>query len=147
MAYLKSPAAWQFFLYWLPPLVFTSGILVFSGDLGSSANTKKALAWLLSWLHFPGLEQMEEAQGYLRKAGHITAYGGLYYLWFRALLQRFSPRRGSAILGALALCLVTALLDEGHQALLPSRAGCLSDVALDFGAAALAALAFSVKRI
>jgi len=90
---------------------------------------------------------MEETQGYLRKAGHIMAYGGLYFLWFRAWFWRLSPRRGSAILWSLALCLVTALLDEGHQALVPSRTGCLSDVALDFGAAALAALAFSLKRI
>ena len=144
---MKALSVRQFCLYWLPALVFTSGILVFSGDLGSSANTKKVLEWLLSWLSLPGLEQMEEAQGYLRKTGHILAYASLYFLWFRALLWRFAPRRGPAILWALALCLLTALLDEGHQALFPSRTGCFSDIALDFGAAALAALAFSLKRI
>lgn len=143
---MKALSVRQFCFYWLPPLVFTVGILVFSGDLGSSAHTRKWLEWLLSWLPF-GKVDLAESQGYLRKAGHITAYATLSFLWFRALLWRFAPRRGSAILGALALCLLTALLDEGHQALLPSRTGCLSDVALDFGAAALAALAFSLKRI
>jgi VanZ family protein len=105
------------------------------------------MEWLLSWFPFLGLGPMEESQGYLRKAGHITAYATLYFLWFRVWLWRISPRRGAAILWSLALCLVTALLDEGHQALVPSRTGCLSDVALDFGAAAVAALAFSLKRI
>jgi VanZ family protein len=105
------------------------------------------MEWISSWLPFLKLAPMEETQGYLRKTGHITAYGGLYFLWFRALLWRLSPRRGAAILMSLGLCLLTALLDEGHQAMVASRTGCLSDVALDFGAAALAALAFSLKRI
>lgn len=144
---MKSLTVRQFSLYWLPPLAVTLGILIFSGDLGSSANTQKWLQWLLSWLPFLGEEQFREGQGYLRKAGHITAYATLYFLWFRVWLWRISPRRGSAILWSLALCLLTALLDEGHQAMWPSRTGCLSDVALDFGAAAVAALAFSLKRI
>lgn len=144
---MKALSIRQICLYWLPPLVFTSGILVFSGDLGSSAHTKEVLAWLFAWLSLPGVERLEEAQGYLRKAGHITAYGGLYYLWFRAWLRYLSPRRGAAIFWSLALCLLVSLLDEGHQASFPSRTGCLSDVALDFGAAALAALAFFPKRI
>lgn len=127
--------------------MLTAGILIFSGDLGSSANTKKVLDWLLALLSLPGIERLEESQGYLRKAGHILAYGTLYYAWFRAWLWRLSPRRGAPTLVALALCLLVALLDEGHQALFPSRTGCLSDVALDFSAAALAALAFSWKRI
>jgi VanZ family protein len=144
---LKASSLRRFCLYWLPPLAVTLGILIFSGDLGSSANTQKWLQWLLSWLPFLGEEQFREGQGYLRKAGHITAYATLYLLWFRVWLWRLSPRRGAAILCSLAFCLLTALLDEGHQALVPSRTGCLSDVVLDFGAAAVAALAFSLKRI
>ena len=144
---MKPLSVRQFCLYWLPPLLGTAGILVLSGDLGSSRHTRELMEWLLSWFPFLGLGPMEESQGYLRKAGHITAYATLYFLWFRVWLWRISPRRGAAILWSLALCLVTALLDEGHQALVPSRTGCLSDVALDFGAAAVAALAFSLKRI
>jgi VanZ family protein len=147
MADLKSSSCRRFFLYWLPPLAVTVGILIFSGDLGSTLNTKKWVKWLLSWFPFLGEEQLQEGHGYLRKAGHVVAYGSLYLLWFRAWLWRLSPRRGAAILWSLALCLLIALADEGHQALLPSRSGCLSDVALDFGAALLAALAFSGKRI
>ncbi|MHB8067062.1 MAG: VanZ family protein [Desulfobaccales bacterium] len=144
---MKALSVRRFCLYWLPPLVFTVGILIFSGDLGSAAHTQKVLDWLFAWLSLPGIERLEEAQGYLRKAGHILAYGGLYYVWFRAWLWRLSPRRGAAIFCALGFCLLIALADEGHQAMVASRTGCLSDVALDFGAAALAALAFSFKRI
>jgi len=147
MSCLKSTPARQFFLYWLPPLAVTAGILIFSGELGSSANTQKWVMWLYSWMPFLGEEHFREGQGYLRKAGHITVYATLYFVWFRTWLWRLSPRRGSAILCSLAFCLLIALADEGHQALMPSRTGCLSDVALDFGAAALAALAFSFKRI
>jgi VanZ family protein len=144
---LKASSFRPFFFYWLPPLLETAAILVLSGDLGSSRHTRELIEWLSSWLPFLKMAPMEETQGYLRKTGHITAYGVLYILWFRALLWRLSPRRGAAILLSLGLCLLTALLDEGHQAMLASRTGCLSDVALDFGAAALAALAFSLKRI
>jgi len=128
-------------------LAATAAILIFSGDLGSTAYTQKWAKWLFSWLPFLGEEQFQEGQGYLRKAGHITAYATLYFVWFRAWLRRLAARRGAAVLCALALCLLIALADEGHQAMLPSRTGCISDVALDFGAAALAALAFSFKRI
>ncbi len=90
---------------------------------------------------------MREGQGYLRKAGHVMAYAGLYFLWFRVFRGQLFPRLRPAILWSLGLCLLTALADEGHQALVPSRDGSLLDVALDFGAAALAALALSLKRI
>jgi VanZ family protein len=144
---LKASSFRQFCLYWLPPLAITIVILIFSGDLGSTANTQKWLRWLLSWLPFLGEYQFQEGQGYLRKAGHILAYGSLYFLWFRAWLWRLSPRRGAATLWSLAFCLLIALADEGQQSFFSSRCGCLSDVALDFGAAAVAALAFSLKRI
>jgi hypothetical protein len=144
---LKASAFRHFFCYWLPPLLGTAGILALSGDLGSSRHTRELMEWLLSWFPFLKMGPIVESQGYFRKAGHILAYGGLYFLWFRAWLWRLSPRRRAAILWSLALCLLTALTDEGHQSFFTSRTGCLSDVALDFGAAALAALAFSFKRI
>ena len=147
MSYLKPPSARQFYLDWLPPLAVTLGILIFSGDLGSSAHTQKVVEWLLSWLPFAGIEQVQEGHGYLRKAGHIAVYAGLYFFWFRAWRGHFFSRLRPAILWSLGLCLLTAMVDEGHQAMLPSRDGSLTDVALDFGAAALAALALSLKRI
>jgi VanZ family protein len=134
-------------LYWLPPLLGTGAIIVLSGDLGSSRHTREILEWLWSWFPFFRPEQLEQTSGYLRKAGHVTAYAVLYFLWFRAFRVHFSPRPGPAVFWSLSLCLLIALLDEGHQSLVPSRTGCIRDVALDFGAAALAAIALSCKRI
>lgn len=143
---MQAPSARQFCFYWLPPLLLTGGILAVSGELGSSQHTKKLLDWLFSWLPFAELPQMEESHGYLRKVGHVTVYGSLYWLWFRAFVGRFS-RLKPAVCWSLGLCLLTALADEGHQYLVPSRDGSILDVALDFGAAAVAALALSFKRI
>ncbi|MBI4643376.1 MAG: VanZ family protein [Deltaproteobacteria bacterium] len=144
---MQAPSVRQFCFYWLPPLLFTGGILTLSGDLGSSARTQELIKWFFSWIPFLELEQLQEGHGYLRKAGHVMAYGSLYWLWFRAFLWRFSPRLRPAILWSLGFCLLTAMMDEGHQALEASRQGRILDVALDFGAAALAALALSFKRI
>lgn len=126
-------------------MLLTAGILALSGELGSTAHTKKLLGWLFSWLPLPWPPQTDETHGYLRKLGHVTAYGSLYWLWFRALKAHLSPRLKTAILVSLSLCLLIALADEGHQSLIGSRQGVLQDVALDFGAAALAALALSFK--
>jgi VanZ family protein len=90
--------------------------------------------------------EIDDTNGYLRKAGHVIVYGSLYWLWFRAFLGS-SSRFGSAILWSLGFCLLIAVMDEGHQALLTSRQGRIMDIALDFGAAALVALALSLKRI
>jgi len=144
---LQAPSCRQFCLYWLPPLLGTAAILVLSGELGSSRHTRELLAWLWSWLPFWRPEQLEQTTGYLRKAGHVTAYAALYFLWFRAFRGQLYPRLGPAVSWSLSICLLIALLDEGHQSLVASRTGCIGDVALDFGAAALAALALSFKRI
>lgn len=142
---LQAPSVRQFCFYWLPPLLFTGGILALSGNLGSAVHTKELLFWVLSWLPFPWSPPTEVTHGYLRKIGHIAAYGSLYWLWFRAFQGHLSHRLGTAILISLTLCLFTALADEGHQSLVASRTGAIQDVALDFGAAALAALALSFK--
>ena len=144
---MKAPSVRQFYLYWLPPLLLTTGILVLSGDLGSSTHTLGLVKWLLSWYPFWGADQMDKVHWYLRIGGHIAAYGGLYFFWFRAFLRHIPHRRGAAILWSLSFCLLIALMDESHQALVSSRQGRILDVALDFGAAALAALALSFKKI
>lgn len=144
---MQAPSVRQFYFYWVPPLLFTGGILIFSGDLGSSGRTQELIMWFFSWLPFLGMEQMQEGQGFFRKVGHVLAYGSQYWLWFRAFLGRFSPRLGPAIFWSLGLCLLTAMVDEGHQALVASRTGSFLDVALDFGAAVVVALALLCKRI
>ncbi len=137
----------QLCLYWLPPLLFTAGIIGLSGDLGSSGHSRRLLQFLLSCLSFMEVKDMETIHGYLRKAGHVMTYGFLYWLWFRAFAARFSSRLRLAVFWSLGLCLLTSMTDELHQSLVTSRTGSIQDVALDFGAAVLTALALSFKRI
>ncbi len=145
---MKALSVRLFCSYWLPPLLGTAVVLAISGDWGSSAHTQKLAEWLLSWLTLiMGPEQVEEGHGYLRKAGHMITYAGLYFLWFRAFRGQLSYRLRPAVAWSLSLCLLIALLDEGHQSLVASRNGSIWDVALDFGAAALAALALSRKSV
>jgi VanZ family protein len=141
---LQALSPRQFCRYWLPPLLLSGGILLFSGNLGSSEHTKRLLAWVFSWLSFA--EMPEQGQGLLRKIGHFTAYASLSWLWFRAFQGQLAGRLRTAVLFTLGLCLVIALLDEGHQSLVASRTSSIWDVALDFSAATLAALALSFKR-
>ncbi len=131
--------------YWLPPLAWCGAVLGLSGDLGSSRNTLGILNWLLSW--FPPLSpaQLELFHFYFRKTlGHFGNYAFVYFLWFRAFRGQMGYRRGWAFLWSLGLCLSLALLDEGHQALFPSRGSSLLDVALDLAGASTAALITSI---
>jgi VanZ family protein len=135
-------AAWRnctFFSYWLPPALWCAGILVLSGDWGSSTNTLGLMEWLLSW--FPPLSpaQIQDINSYLRKVGHVLAYGTLYFLWFRAFRGHLIYSANRAFLLALGLCLLLSLLDEGHQSLLQNRSGHFQDVGLDLSAALLGA--------
>ncbi len=78
--------------------------------------------------------------GYLRKAGHAVTYGVLYFLWFRAYQGHLHYSLKKAFLWSLGVCLMVALLDEGHQAMLPSRTGRLADVVLDSAGSTLGAM-------
>lgn len=134
-----------FLWYWLPPLAWCGVVLGLSGDLGSSQHTFGLLKWLLSW--FPPLSQaqFELIHLYFRKTvGHFGNYAFVYFLWFRAFRGQMGYRQGRAILWSLGLCLGLAILDEGHQALFPSRGSKLLDVALDLGGASTAALLTSI---
>ena len=137
----------KFLYYWLPPLAWCGAVLTLSGDLPSSRNTLGLLNWLLSW--FPPLSpaQLGLFHFYFRKTmGHFGNYALVYFLWFRAFRGQMGYHRVQAFLWSLGLCLSLALLDEGHQALFPSRGSSLRDVALDLAGALTAALITSIFR-
>lgn len=134
--------------YWLPALLFSLAVLAFSGDWGSSNNTVVLVRWLLFWV--PGLtaEQINLVNGNLRKLGHLTAYGFLFFLWFRAFRGYLRPALKWSVLWALAVCLLVACLDEGHQSSYYSRSGAFRDVALDLvGALISAAIIATVLKL
>ncbi|MEW6388391.1 MAG: VanZ family protein [Thermodesulfobacteriota bacterium] len=127
--------------FWLPPLLWTAVLLVFSGDLGASEHSLGIIHWLLSF--FPPLSprQILLIHGYLRKIiGHLLAYGFLSFLWLRAWRGHLGFSPGAGVLWSLLLCLVVAAVDEGHQVLVPTRTGNIWDVAWDMSGAVLVAL-------
>jgi len=130
----------HFLYYWGPPILWGLAVLCLSGDLGSGKNTLGILKWLFSW--FVDLEpaQLKMINFYLRKTGHVMAYGFMGFLWFRAFRAQASYGPLRACLWSLGFCLLFASLDEGRQWFYPSRGGGIYDVLLDMSGAGLAAL-------
>jgi len=136
-----------FWRYWAPPLCWAVALLIFSGEAGSSHHTSGLLKWILSGIVTLSPEALASLHNWMRWSIHVLAYGILSVLWFRALAFRFSGSPGTNVVFALVLSLAVALLDEGHQALVPSRDGSLGDVALDMaGAALLTAIALYARK-
>lgn len=115
-------------------------MLCLSGDLGSGKNTLGLLKWLFSWFVDLQPAQLKMIHFYVRKTGHVLAYGLMYGLWFRAFRAQAHYGPWPASLWSLGLCLFYALLDEGHQWYYASRGASIRDVFLDMSGASLAAL-------
>ena len=131
--------------YWLPPVAWMAVVLGLSSEAASAEQTSRFLLPFLRWL-LPGAapEQIAALHGLLRKAGHVAEYATLALLWFRAFARGrgLAPRAASWL--ALAIAVVWAFVDEGHQSTLLSRTGSVLDVALD---AAGAVGALGVARL
>ena len=128
--------------YWLPPFVWMAVIWGLSTDVGSLEHTGRLFHWIASWLvPWATPPQIEWAHGVARKLGHLTEYAILAGLWFRALHvgRRVGPPTSAWL--ALALSVAWAVLDEWHQAMVPSRAASAVDVAIDTAGATLGVLA------
>ena len=139
----SAPPFWRkpnFLYYWLPPVVWGLAVLCSSGDLGSAKNSLGLLKWLCSW--FVDLEpaQFKMLNFYVRKTGHVLAYGLMYVLWFRAFREQAHYGPWRACLWSLGFCLFYALMNEGRQWFSASREASIGDVILDMSGAGLAAL-------
>jgi VanZ family protein len=130
----------NFLDYWLPPVLWGLAVLWLSGDLGSGKNTLALLKWLFSL--FMDLEpaQLKLINFYMRKTGHVLAYGLMYGLWFRAFRAQAHYGAWRACIWSLGFCLFYASMDEGHQWFFASRGASIRDVILDMSGASLAAL-------
>ncbi|MGZ6241939.1 MAG: VanZ family protein, partial [Candidatus Binataceae bacterium] len=91
----------------------------------SADNTSKFIDPILRFL-MPGASAatIALAHGFVRKAAHFTNYAILFWLLVSG------PLRGRPYF-AFGLCVLYALLDEGHQLFVTSRGPSLYDVALD----------------
>jgi VanZ family protein len=133
--------------YWLPILFWFALIFVASGDTKSSQRSSRIIDPLLRWL-FP--EMSEEAIGHVvlivRKCAHLTVYGVLALLYWRAFRKPVKkdtrPWSWTEAHHALIGVVIYAITDELHQAFVPSRQASVMDVFIDTvgGATALLAL-------
>lgn len=123
----------------VPALAWTAVISWFSTDRWGASSTRPRLSSLLGvLLPWAPPEAIEVLHVILRKGGHVTEYGILAALWSLALRGWRWP---------LGLCVLTAFLDELHQATTLTREGSAGDVLLDSAAAAAAlALVLAARR-
>jgi len=131
-------------LRFLPPLVWTGCIGWFSSDAWSAARTGSLLLPLLKQLiPWAAPELIEALHWLIRKAAHLVEYAILAGLWRRT----FAPSAGMSVWRLpLALCVLTAALDELHQATTLARGASAADVVLDSAGAAMALVALGRRK-
>jgi VanZ family protein len=134
-------------LRFLPPLGWTLLIAWFSSDGWGAAHTGTVLLPLLRrLLPWAAHEQIAALHWLARKTAHAVEYGVLAASWRWALASREAFR---GCLVPLALSILTAALDELHQATTLTRGGSPTDVLLDTAGAATTLLAVSrgIRRV
>ena len=119
--------------YWLPLLVWLVVILIGSTALLSAEQTARFLGPFLRWLDPRIITTTIAAIHFtLRKLGHLTAYGILATLLWRALPGTLASTRSLAIASLVfMLSAFVAVSDEFHQSFVPSRTASLKDVLID----------------
>src|SRR5262245_10121124 len=129
----------------LPPLAWTALIAWFSGEMWGAPGTSFLIPWLGVLWPWADPDQLRGVVWIIRKAAHVTEYAVLGALWYWAL-ARFPSARLPLALG---LAVITAGLDELHQATTLTRTGSVLDVLLDAtgASAAVAVLAWGAAAI
>ena len=104
----------------------------FSTSYFSASQTASVIKPILR-LFFPNADPLtiDTLHALIRKLAHFTQYAVLFWLLAR------KPMRDRPAL-ALLVCVMFALMDEGHQMFVPSRTASLLDVGLDFSGALFA---------
>ena len=122
----------------LAPIAWTGLIAWFSTDMWGGAQTGPVLIpFLQRLLPWASTEHVAAAHWLARKIAHALEYGVLAVSWRWALGGKGRP--GWVV--PLALCILTAALDEFHQSAMPGRSAQASDVVLDAAGAASALIA------
>jgi VanZ family protein len=138
---------------WTAAILWLILIAIESTPWLSAQNTGHVLYQLLaSMFGAVNTSGVTLANSVLRKVGHVTGYGILSWLLFRAWRATLGSNGGvawapswSAI--AFFMTAATASLDEWHQTFIPSRTGTIHDVYLDSAAAlAVQVLLYGILR-
>jgi VanZ family protein len=104
----------------------------FSTDGFASSETSRYLRPLLEWL-FPGvsIDTLDLLHAAIRKVMHIAEFAVLGFLWYRSLAWGQPSWGARPALGAMALAVLCAGLDEAHQVYVPERGPSVFDVGWD----------------
>lgn len=118
--------------YWLPVVVWAAIIIQATGRTFDALHTS---GWLATLLGAIGLHLSDQTLHVVnlvcRKAGHLTAYGTLAALSFRAVREGRGGFRLPWALIALAITVCVASTDEYLQSFTPTRTSTPWDVLLD----------------
>ncbi len=134
-------------LRWVPVVVWAAFISWFSSDAFSARSTNSYIDPVLRWI-FGDLTPagFRLAHSVIRKSAHLVEYAILAALACRAQTVPRAPIRRGLALRTLAACAAYALLDEAHQAFVPSRTGSIVDVLVDFTGATVGTVALAAWR-
>jgi VanZ family protein len=124
----------SFLRSWFPVILWALLISLFSTDEFSSSNTSRIIGPFVLWIIPNASPQLQETIHHVvRKLGHWSEYFVLSWL----LLRGFQGERRRAlqrrwVVWTLLLVLVYALVDELHQAFVPTRSARLADSLINF---------------
>ena len=135
--------------YWLPPILWSAIILSASTDSFSGANTGSVLGQTMAWLlgHSILPSTLDTMNFVIRKSAHLTEYGILSALTFRALRGQQEWWKPRWAIGAILLTACLASIDEIHQTFVPSRTGTWHDVVLDAAGATVAQILIRAAQV
>jgi len=133
-------------VHWLLVIAYAVAMFVFAGKQESGAAV--TAQFLAKWLPHLERAEIQHLVFWIRKAGHVAAYGLFTLLSFNALRVTSGLRR-RALPGAVLLAFAVAILDEAYQMRLLHRTGAWSDVLIDgigIGVTALGLYYWIAKR-
>ncbi len=113
-----------------------------STDLMSSSHTSRIIGPILRWIN-PDVkdETVRRIQLVIRKGAHVTEYGILALLLYRAIRRSLERRPEEwcrkCAAWAWGVTFLYAASDEWHQTFVPSRGGSIHDMLIDVSGAAL----------
>lgn len=118
--------------YWLPVVVWAAIIIQATGRRFDAPHTS---GWLATLLADAGVHASDATLGLinavLRKAGHLTAYGIMALVSFRAVREGRSGFTLRWAVIAIAITVCVASTDEFLQSFTPTRGSSVWDVLLD----------------
>jgi VanZ family protein len=132
-----------FLRYWLPIFVWLGVIFIGSTDLMSAEHTSRFIGPFLRWLR-PDIsaQAIAEVQFFVRKLAHLTEYGILAILTFRALRGGAKRVARIAVAAVIFFAAIVATSDEYHQSFVASRTASPFDVMIDLCGATVALAAY-----